>query len=121
MHVIDMQVAVNWSTYGALYTEEIDTRRSQALTKGTKGHEFIETLDVRPGEPVIEKTRFSALVQGSSELDAFVRARGIDTLLITGWSPTPTPPTPTPTTTPRCAPSTPRSVTSCRPTWSSIY
>lgn len=44
-------VAVNWSTYGALYTEEIDTRRSQALTKGTKGHEFIATLDVRPGEP----------------------------------------------------------------------
>jgi ureidoacrylate peracid hydrolase len=77
-------VAVDWSTYCALSTEEIDTRRSQALTKGTKGHEFFETLDVRPGEPVIEKTRFSALIQGSSGLDAFPRARGIDTLLITG-------------------------------------
>jgi ureidoacrylate peracid hydrolase len=37
-----------------------------------------------PVNLVIEKTRFSALVQGSSELDAFLRARGIDTLLITG-------------------------------------
>jgi ureidoacrylate peracid hydrolase len=77
-------VDVDWTTYGALYTEEIDARRAQALTRGTKGREFVETLDVQPGEPVIEKTRFSALVQGSSELDAFLRARDIDTLLITG-------------------------------------
>jgi ureidoacrylate peracid hydrolase len=33
---------------------------------------------------VIEQTRFSALVQGSSTLDAFLHERGLDTLIITG-------------------------------------
>jgi ureidoacrylate peracid hydrolase len=33
---------------------------------------------------VIEKTKFSALVQGSSGLDAYLKERGIDTLIITG-------------------------------------
>jgi ureidoacrylate peracid hydrolase len=39
---------------------------------------------VLDGEPVIEKTRFSALVQGSSTLDAYLQEHGVDTLIITG-------------------------------------
>jgi ureidoacrylate peracid hydrolase len=38
------------------------TVRRRVRGHRTKGHEFFETLDVRPGEPVIEKTRFSALL-----------------------------------------------------------
>jgi len=78
------EVSVDWSTYYRLSTPENGDRRSNALVKGTEGHRIWTGLEVIDGEPVIEKTRFSALVQGSSELDAFLRDRGIDTLLITG-------------------------------------
>ena len=41
-------------------------------------------MDARPEDLYVEKHRFSAFIQGSSELDAILRARNIDTVLITG-------------------------------------
>jgi ureidoacrylate peracid hydrolase len=78
------QVAVGWSTYYQLSTPGNGARRSRALIKGTEGHRIWAGLDVRQGEAIVEKTKFSALVEGSSDLDALLRERGIDTLLITG-------------------------------------
>ena len=78
------EVSTDWSTYYRLSTHENGDGRSNALVKGTEGHQIWKELDVVAGEPVIEKTKFSALVQGSSDLDAFLRERGIDTLVITG-------------------------------------
>lgn len=75
---------VDWSAFYQLTTPEIGDRRREALTRGSEGHHIWAGLDVLDGEPVIEKTKFSALVQGSSDLDAFLRDRGIDTLIITG-------------------------------------
>jgi len=66
---------------------ESDARREEcvaALTEGNPGHAFYPELDVRPSETVIRKYRFSALIPGSSDLDRHLRARGVDTLLITG-------------------------------------
>jgi ureidoacrylate peracid hydrolase len=56
----------------------------QAFTPGDFGHALYPSLDVLPGDLTVRKTRFSALVQGSSDLDAILRARGIDTLIIVG-------------------------------------
>ena len=39
---------------------------------------------MKPGDPVVEKNRFSAFIQGSSNLEQVLRERGIDTVLITG-------------------------------------
>ncbi len=39
---------------------------------------------MRPGDLIVEKNRFSAFIQGSSNLADVLRARGLDTLLITG-------------------------------------
>lgn len=75
---------VDWSAFYRLVTPELGDRRREALTRGAEGHAIYAGLDVVDGEPVIEKTKFSALVQGSSDLDAFLRERGIDTLIITG-------------------------------------
>ncbi|MCP9272746.1 isochorismatase family cysteine hydrolase [Mycolicibacterium arenosum] len=75
---------VDWSAFYQLTTPEIGDRRREALTRGSEGHHIWAELDVLEGDPVIEKTKFSALVQGSSELDTFLRDRGIDTLIITG-------------------------------------
>src|SRR5205823_6007906 len=37
-----------------------------------------------PGDLIVEKNRFSAFIQGSSNLAELLRARGIDTILVTG-------------------------------------
>ncbi len=42
------------------------------------------TLDVQADDLTVEKNRYSAFIQGSSDLADVLRARGLDTLLITG-------------------------------------
>ena len=78
------QSSVDWSACYRLTTPEINQRRADGLAKGAKGHQIWDALEVHPDDPVIEKTRFSALIQGSSDLDQFLRERDIDTLIITG-------------------------------------
>ncbi|MSP51282.1 MAG: cysteine hydrolase [Alphaproteobacteria bacterium] len=55
-----------------------------ALADSSWGHALYPTLDVKPGERVVKKNRFSALIQGASDLEAHLRARGHDMILITG-------------------------------------
>lgn len=55
-----------------------------ALTDGNEGAELWHELDVRPEDTVTIKRRFSALIQGSSDLGDRLQAAGIDTLIITG-------------------------------------
>jgi len=55
-----------------------------ALTAGSKGHELWSALDVRADDLIVEKNRFSAFIQGSSNLAEVLRERGLDTVLITG-------------------------------------
>jgi ureidoacrylate peracid hydrolase len=74
----------NWSTYFEMVTPQQGAKRIAALTAGSKGHELWAALDVRPADLIVEKTRFSAFIQGSSDLADALRNRGIDTVLITG-------------------------------------
>jgi ureidoacrylate peracid hydrolase len=78
------EVDTEWSTYYGLSTPAKGAQRSAALTPGHKGHELWAELDVKPEDPIVEKKRFSAFIQGSSKLDAVLKERGIDTILITG-------------------------------------
>ena len=55
-----------------------------ALTDGNEGAELWPELDVRPEDEITIKRRFSALIQGSSDLGERLRKSGIDTLIITG-------------------------------------
>lgn len=55
-----------------------------ALYPGAEGHALWSALDVRAGEPIVDKDRFSAFIQGASDLEARLRERGIDTLVIAG-------------------------------------
>jgi ureidoacrylate peracid hydrolase len=74
----------SWSTLygmiGMLGTE----KRARALLAGSEGHELWAELDVRPQDLTVEKNRYSAFIQGSSDLAEILRGRGLDTLLITG-------------------------------------
>ena len=74
----------SWSTYFEMVTPQQGAKRITALTADSKGHELWATLDVRPDDLIVEKNRFSAFIQGSSNLAEVLRDRGLDTLLITG-------------------------------------
>jgi ureidoacrylate peracid hydrolase len=78
------EALTSWSTYFHMAGKQQTQRRIAALSAGTKGHELWAGLDVQPGDPVVEKNRFSAFIQGSSKLAEVLHARGIDTLLVTG-------------------------------------
>jgi ureidoacrylate peracid hydrolase len=74
----------SWSTYFEMVTPQQGAKRIAALTADSKGHELWAALDVRPDDLIVEKNRFSAFIQGSSNLAEVLRERGLDTLLITG-------------------------------------
>jgi ureidoacrylate peracid hydrolase len=54
------------------------------MTPGSHGHSLHADLDVQAGDLRVEKTRYSAFIQGASTLDNELRRRGIDTLVIVG-------------------------------------
>ena len=74
----------SWSTYFAMVTPQQGAKRMAALTADSKGHELWPSLAVQSEDLIVEKNRFSAFIQGSSDLAAVLRGRGLDTLLITG-------------------------------------
>jgi ureidoacrylate peracid hydrolase len=74
----------SWSTYFAMVTPQQGAKRIAALTADSKGHQLWDGLDVRPQDLTVEKNRFSAFIQGSSDLAEVLRSRGLDTVLITG-------------------------------------
>lgn len=55
-----------------------------ALMPGSKGHAFWPELDIRDADLISDKSRFSAFIQGASDIEAELGGRGIDTLLVTG-------------------------------------
>jgi ureidoacrylate peracid hydrolase len=63
-----------------------DPRRTtlSELTPGSRGFELHADLDVRPEDAIVVKRRFSAFIQGSSDIDRHLRNAGIDTVIIVG-------------------------------------
>ncbi len=51
---------------------------------GSPGFQIYDKLDWREGDITVTKTRPSAFIQGSSKLESELRARGCDTIIITG-------------------------------------
>jgi ureidoacrylate peracid hydrolase len=74
----------SWSNYFDMVTPQLRAKRIAALTVDSKGHELWPALEVRPEDLIVEKNRFSAFIQGSSNLAEVLRGRGLDTILVTG-------------------------------------
>jgi ureidoacrylate peracid hydrolase len=74
----------DWSVAYQLPTPQFRDKRIAALTEGTLGHELWPELDVQPEDEIVKKYRYSAFMPGTSELPNRLRARGLDTVLITG-------------------------------------
>jgi ureidoacrylate peracid hydrolase len=80
----DERCAIDWSVNHQIATPAAVAKRVAALTAGSKGHSLWAGLDVRPGDEIVDKYRFSGFMPGTSDLPDRLRARGFDTVLITG-------------------------------------
>ena len=60
-------------------------RGAQAkMAAGEADWEVDPRMAVKAGDIIVDKTRFSALIPETCDMDAILKARGIDTLIITG-------------------------------------
>jgi ureidoacrylate peracid hydrolase len=78
------ETLTSWSTLYGMVGPKGAERRRRSLSVGGKGYELCPDLKVEAGDLVVEKNRYSAFIQGSSNIEAVLRERGLDTLLITG-------------------------------------
>jgi ureidoacrylate peracid hydrolase len=83
-NTFDPARAEEWSVMQEMATPEARARRAAAMSEGTEGHRLWPGLEVRPEDEVVRKHRYSAFIQGSSDLPERLRARGLDTVLIAG-------------------------------------
>jgi len=75
----------SWSHFHReLSTPEGFKRRTESMSEGAHGHELYADLRPQPEDLLVRKSRYSAFIQGSSDLDQVLRSRGVDTVLITG-------------------------------------
>ena len=75
----------SWSNYhDYLQTPERSERRLKSMEIGADGYEYWHLNDIRPEDAQVTKKRYSAFLQGSSDIERHLRDRGIDTVLITG-------------------------------------
>ena len=89
-HVVWIQNATpqeslkSWANLHAMYSDENRATRIESLTTGSDGYALWGALDVKPQDLHVEKTRYSAFIRGASDIEAQLRDRGVDTLIITG-------------------------------------
>lgn len=78
------ETLTSWSTYYECLSPARRAKRAEALSRGGKGFDLWDGLDVQPADLKIIKMRFSAFIRGSSTLEQALRQRGIENVLITG-------------------------------------
>lgn len=55
-----------------------------ALIPGAPGHDLHPELDHAPGDEIVDKYRYSCFIQGSSDLQERLDARGIEAIVVVG-------------------------------------
>lgn len=73
-----------WTVQQRMNSAASNARRNVAMSVGSPGHALWPELDVQPADAVVLKRRYSAFIPGTCDLAPMLRARGIDTVLITG-------------------------------------
>jgi len=77
--------ASNWPIYhDYFFTPEKMKAHKDGLTKDSAGHAIFPDLEVLPEDVITLKNRFSAFIQGSSDLHEKLQKYGIENLLIAG-------------------------------------
>lgn len=73
-----------WPSYKSLFSPESWARREALLGPNGEGYPLADGLEALPADVISVKRRHSSFAAGSSDLDAQLRARGIDTVLVSG-------------------------------------
>ena len=81
---IDPSSEIAWSEWLAMMTPATRKNLVTNLAPGSRGHEIYPDLEVKPEDEIVQKYRFSAFVQGASDLPQRLRAQGFGTVVITG-------------------------------------
>lgn len=75
----------SWSNYHEfLHTPDRCERRYAAMDVDGDGFAYWHANDIRAEDAQVTKTRYSAFIPGSSNIERLLRDRGIDTILVTG-------------------------------------
>jgi ureidoacrylate peracid hydrolase len=75
----------NWSTlHECLLTPDRMERRYKEMDIDGDGYAYWHLNDIPPEDGQLTKMRYSAFIQGSSNVERYLRDRGIDTVLIAG-------------------------------------
>jgi ureidoacrylate peracid hydrolase len=80
----DARCLEEWSVAHEIAIPKMRDKRIAALTAGSKGHALWSDLEVLPEDEIVDKYRYSGFLPDTSELPDRLRARGFDTLLVTG-------------------------------------
>jgi ureidoacrylate peracid hydrolase len=67
-----------------MLTPERAARRLASLDEGADGFKLYPALEPLAADIYVKKIKYSAFIAGSSDIDAQLKRRGIDTVLITG-------------------------------------
>jgi ureidoacrylate peracid hydrolase len=74
-----------WSIYhDHFFTPEKGANHRDQLSPGHDGHKFHNDLDIRSGDEIVYKSRFSPFIKGASNIEEVLAAQGIDSLVVTG-------------------------------------
>jgi ureidoacrylate peracid hydrolase len=74
----------DWWVQAEMSGPERTEQRRVALTKNSIGFALWSELDAKPDDLYVIKTRYSAFIQGASDLEEQLKSRDIDTVIITG-------------------------------------
>ncbi len=75
----------HWRNYATrMLTPDRQKKRLAELDEASEGFKLFPELDVMPGDVRVKKIMYSAFTPSSSDIDAQLKARGIDTVLIAG-------------------------------------
>jgi ureidoacrylate peracid hydrolase len=78
--------AGDWLSLYETYSPDAAAKRRDLLSKEGAGFPLWPEMDRRDGDLTVIKTRYSAFIQGASELERELREKGIDTVLVGGVS-----------------------------------
>ena len=73
-----------WSNWFAMSRPELLQERIDCFQAGTPGHALYPDLEVRPEDDIVYKYRFSAFVQGASDLPQRLTDGGFEYVLFVG-------------------------------------
>ena len=73
-----------WSVYKKFYSEENWERRNIELSESHEGYQIWPELILEKQDIYVKKTRFSAFIEGSSDINQQLRLHDIDNVLISG-------------------------------------